>query len=100
MGRLISDSVIVAFKLMHSLKKKTNENQGWLGLKLNMSNKARDISSLLHSAKGETCYHVSSVGNMLAYTLAKFANVSIFPSLWLRDYHSCFANFVANDLIH
>ena len=35
--RLISDNLIVAFELMHSMKRKNNGSKGWMGLKLNMS---------------------------------------------------------------
>lgn len=36
-NRLISDNIIVAYELLHSLKKRNNGNRGWMGLKLDMS---------------------------------------------------------------
>lgn len=36
-GRSILDNVIVAFELMHALKRKHNGKKGWLALKLDMS---------------------------------------------------------------
>lgn len=36
-GRFTSDNIAVAFKLMHSLKKRNNGQKGWMGVKLDMS---------------------------------------------------------------
>lgn len=36
-GRLISDNVIVAFELMHTLYRRNNGRKGWMALKLDMS---------------------------------------------------------------
>lgn len=35
-GRLITDNWIIAFELMHALKKKSDGKKGWLALKLDM----------------------------------------------------------------
>lgn len=37
-GRLITENVIVAFELMHTLRRRNSGRKGWLALKLDMSN--------------------------------------------------------------
>lgn len=77
-GRSITDNVMVAFEVMHVMKRKNNGKNGWLSLKLDTS-KAYDRVEWLFSDRNDGENGVFDSVDVVGYELLVVCKI-LFPS--------------------